>query len=268
MTYGLRKLSLIKIGSGTPLIFIVGLLAFAVYNQLIELSKIINISDSTSIDQLFISSLPLINPKRLKNKEKLAFSIPSDLKDILVGLILGDLHGRYRYGNTRFVFKQGLKNKDYVYHLYELFSKFCPSAPKIKESLPDPRTGKIYNSVTFSTYTLPCFNELYNLFYLSGKKVIPNNIRELLTPRSLAYWIADDGSWNKVQKYVSLSTESFKLEEVELLIEVLNTKFNLRCYKCKSGTAYKIIIPSYSIEVLQTLLSPHMPLMMSHKIGL
>lgn len=90
----------------------------------------------------------------------------------------------------------------------------------------------------------------------------------MLTPLSVAYWIADDGSWNKPQRYVSLSTESFTLAEVELLIKVLNTKFNLSCYKSRNGAAYKIIIPSYSVPVLQNLLSPHIPPMFQHKIGL
>jgi len=187
------------------------------------------------------------------------------LKEIFVGLLLGDLYGRFRNGNTSFAFKQGVIHQDYIYHLYELFNTYCPSAPKIFRSLPDIRTGKIYSSISFTTYTLPCFNELYNLFYLSGKKVIPKNIGELLTPLSLVYWISDDGSWNKVQRYVSLSTDSFTLEEVELLIEVLNKKFNLSCYKIRNGPAYKIIIPSYSIKILQKILLPHMPPMMRYR---
>lgn len=243
-----------------------GLLVIFGYIQSIELSKLIG--DNTSIYNIFISSLPLIRSKRLKKKEKAAFTISSNLKEILVGLILGDLYGRYRDGKTSFVFKQGIIHQEYIYHLYDLFRKYCSSAPKLSKSLPDSRTGKIYNSISFFTYTLPCFNELYNFFYKSGKKVIPNNIEELLKPISLAYWIADDGSWNKVNKYVSLSTESFKLEEIELLIKVLNKNFNLSSYKSKNGTAYKIIIPSYSISVLQKILLPHMPKMMLHKIGL
>jgi len=199
------------------LIYIVGLFVFLVNIKSaegLELSKIIIINDSTLTFQLFISSLPLKKPKRLKNNEKFAFSIPSDLNEILRGFILGDLHARYRNGNTSLIFKQGLNHKDYLYHLYELFIKFSPSAPKLSESLPDTRTGKLYSSLTFWTYTLPCFNDIYALFYSSGKKVVPTNIAELLTSRSLSYWIADYGSWNKVTKYVSLSTESFKLEEV------------------------------------------------------
>jgi hypothetical protein len=34
---------------------------------------------------------------------------------------------------------------------------------------------------------LPCFNEFRELFYIAGKKVIPNNIYELLTPKGLAF---------------------------------------------------------------------------------
>lgn len=171
-------------------------------------------------------------------------------------------------GNAYFRFEQGIVHKDYLYHLYELFQTYCSSAPKITNRLPDSRTGNVYSRVSFFTYCLPCFTELYNLFYISGKKVVPSIIEDLLTPLSLSYWIADDGSWNKPGKYTVLCTDSFTLEEVELLIEVLNNKFNLKCYKCRQGTSYRIIIPSYSIPVLRNLLAAHMAPMMRHKIGL
>lgn len=89
-----------------------------------------------------------------------------------------------------------------------------------------------------------------------------------MTDGSIAYWICDDGSWNKVGKYVTLSTESFKLEEVELLIETLNTKYDLKPYKIKNGNAHKIVIPSYSIEKLRKIVLPHIPSIMRYKIGL
>jgi hypothetical protein len=232
----------------------------------------------TSINQLLVSSLPLIKPRRLTKKEQEAFSLPSDLKEIFVGLILGDLTGRFRYGKARFIFKQGLVHEAYLLYLYEIFKNYCPSAPVIAKSLPHYKTGKIYSSILFATYTLPCFNELYNLFYISGdpaslgapksRKVVPSTIKDLLTPLSLSYWIADDGCWNKVNKHVVLCTDSFTLEEVELLIEVLNKKFNLKCYKCKKGNGYSIIIPAYSVLVLQNLVASHIPPMMRHKIGL
>ncbi|KAG0122975.1 homing endonuclease, partial [Tuber indicum] len=117
------------------------------------------------------------------------FSLPQNLKEILIGLFLGDLHALKRSvnGNTYLNFEQGLIHKDYIYHLYDLFKSYCGSEPKISNRLPDKRTGKIYTRIVFLTYSLPCFNEIYLSFYLKGKKIIPLNIGELLTPTGLAY---------------------------------------------------------------------------------
>ena len=58
------------------------------------------------------------------------------------------------------------------------------------------------------------------------------------------------------------------MAENELLIEALNSKWDLKCYKVKRGNSYRIVIPSYSVSSLQSLLAPIMPSMMKYKIGL
>ena len=98
----------------------------------------------------------------------------------------------------------------------------------------DSRTNKNYSSLTLRTKSFSLFTEYYNLFYLNGVKVIPNNIGDLLTPLGLAHWIMQDGSYHKVSKGIALCTDSFKKEEVELLLSVLQTKFNLICTIQKS----------------------------------
>ena len=221
-----------------------------------------------SVEFSLLYSIPLKNSKYLKKKERETFSLNNHFKEILVGLLLGDLHGRQVHKNARFVFKQGELNQEYLYHLYNIFSEYCPSSPKLAISKPDTRTGKKYKSISFWTYALPCINELYDMFYISRKKIVPKNLNKYLTSLSLAYWICDDGSWNKIGKYVTLCTDSYTLEEVEYLITLLNSKFNLNCYKCKSKSNYRIIIPSYSIPLLQSLISQHLPPMMRRKIGL
>jgi len=80
-------------------------------------------------------------------------------------------------------------HKEYIQHLYELFSSYCGMVPKTSSQSPNKRTGKIYHSVGFKTYSLPCFNSLYDLFYSEGKQIVPLNIGELLTPLGLCYWI-------------------------------------------------------------------------------
>jgi hypothetical protein len=193
----------------------------------------------------------------LSRLERSQFSLSQYHKNILIGLILGDLNIQKMTLNSNpfCSFEQGFVHKEYLEHLYELFKSYCLRAPKISNRLPDKRTGKVYSRIRFHTYSLPCFVEFYNLFYPEGKKILPANIADLLTPLSLAYWIAYDGSWNKSQGYVVLSTNSFLLAEVELLISVLNDKFDLKCYKAKQNCGYIIIIPSYSVSNLQNLLA-------------
>jgi hypothetical protein len=67
--------------------------------------------------------------------------------------------------NIRLRFDQGRIHSDYLYSLYELFKDYTLSPPKSTNRKPDKRTGKIYNSIRFKTRMLPCFNNLWDLFY-------------------------------------------------------------------------------------------------------
>ena len=121
------------------------------------------------------------------------FSVSPDLQSILIGLTLGDLYIERRTDNARLKFKQGLVNKEYAYHLFELFSSYGNmETPKHYEFF-DKKTDKVYTSIGFHTYSLLCFNNYYKLFYVKETKIIPHNIGELLTPIGLAYWAIDDG---------------------------------------------------------------------------
>ena len=87
---------------------------------------------------------------------------------------MGDLCAQKRTINsiTCLLFEQGLVHKDYIFHLYELFESYCRSTFKISNRLPDKRTGNVYKRITFNTYSLPCFNSFYDLFYPEGKKFL------------------------------------------------------------------------------------------------
>jgi hypothetical protein len=202
-----------------------------------------------------------IKPKRLSKTEQLQFTLTSDIKEIIVGLTLGDLF-IYKYRvNSTLRFKQSIIHKDYLEHLYVLFGSYCPSAPVTSNPAPDKRTGKVYKSLYFNTYSLPCFNELHEIFYPFGKKIIPSNIAELLTPIGLCYWICDDGYWHN--NGVHLCTNSFTLDEVNHLVKVLTEKFD---FKCSIFSNNVIRISSKSVPHLRTLLAPIMPPMMQYKI--
>ncbi len=222
------------------------------------------------ISFLLFSSLTPIKPKRLTKEEKEACLLPEVLKQILVGLILGDLHVyKQKLGiNTSLVFEQGLVHKDYIYHLYELFEIYCRSSPKISNRLPDKRTGNIYTRIQFNTYSLPCFNEFYNLFYCEGKKIIPGNLSDLLTPLGLAYFAMDDGTLNKGGGFYFF-TCNFSVEDNKYLSSLLNTKFNLNTtlHKHSRKGQYRIYVPQSKLNELIALIGPHMHPSMQYKIN-
>jgi hypothetical protein len=206
----------------------------------------------------------------LTRAERLQFSLTNQLKDILVGLILGDLFMQKRSNSTKSVrccFGQGLVHKEYLLHLYELFKSYGSQKPLIYHVF-DKRTGKEHGKIRFSTFALPCFNELYELFYINGIKKVPANIGDLLTPLGICYWIADDGGIDKKSRILTLATNRFKLSEVKLLADVLTNKFGLKCTVQKQYCGYVIRISSKSLPVLQNMLKDILPSPMLYKIGL
>jgi hypothetical protein len=256
-----------SIGSG------IGIFSGLFYMPELEISNWLLLSSPSSeggwlAHHLLISSLLPVKPKRLTNLEKQQFSLSEELKQILVGLLLGDLYAYKECVNAKLRFKQGAIHKEYLFHLFELFSSYCPSGCKTTNAAPDKRTGKVYEGIYFNTYSLPCFAEFYDLFYPEGKKVVPYNIGELLTPLSLAYWICDDGTFVSGRNITYLCTESFLESDVDSLLSVLSDKFGLKCRKDKRGNGFRIVIPKSSLGKLRELVLPYLHSSMLYKIGL
>ena len=78
-----------------------------------------------------------------RKSSKYDLELNADLKEIIIGLMLGDLFAEKRNpnSNTRLQFKQSIKNKVYIEHLYSIFKDYCNSEPKITTSI-DKRPGK------------------------------------------------------------------------------------------------------------------------------
>lgn len=202
---------------------------------------------------------------RLTNDQKNSFSVPPHLGEVIVGSSLGDLHIRKHHLNALLEFGQSLKHEEYLLHLYDLFQEFCISPPRVSNPKPDFRTGKVYSRIRFYTLSLPCFNYYHELFYENGTKKIPLNIGDLLTPKSLAYWLMDDSF--KHSSGLSICTESYSEQEVLLLISILKEKFNLECNPMKrSLNKYRIYVRSSSLNNLKSLVSDYFVPSMKYKI--
>lgn len=195
-----------------------------------------------------------------RKSSKFYLEISSELEQIITGLILGDLFAEKSKPtyNTRLQFKQSIKNKEYIDHLYSLFKEYCHSEPKITTSI-DQRPGKteLNVSIKFWTSSLPCFNKFRELFYNnSGVKFIPNNLEELISVRSLAYWAMDDG-YKSINGFY-FCTDSYTLEDNYKLSFILKNKFNLDCGIHKHTNGHRLYVHSGSKDKLIQLIKPYL----------
>ena len=195
-----------------------------------------------------------------RTSKKAHLKLSDDLNEIIIGCMLGDLSAEKpgENSNTRLQFKQSLKNKIYIEHLYLLFQEFCGSKPLIMSKFDSrPNKMKEYSAIKFQTLSLPCFNKYRESFYnLEGIKIIPDNLQELLTARGLAYWIMDDGY--KTVKGFYICTESFSFQEHQILIQLLKNKFNLQSSAHKTTNGYRLYFNSSSKDRLLQLIKPYL----------
>ena len=114
------------------------------------------------------------------------------LKDILIGVLLGDAHIRKTGLDKAFIsFEQSSKKFEYINFLHNLIKEggLLLTKDNLKEySRKDLRFQNINKSLYFRTQSLKELKFLADLFLNEkGKKIIPCNIADHLSLRSLAF---------------------------------------------------------------------------------
>ena len=188
--------------------------------------------------------------------------IPLHLRSIILGVLLSDgwLY-KNKTGKTLFALKQ--TNFEYLWLVYSKMSHFSRSLPRITKT---NINGKNFSSFMFATRVYPCFTEWHNIFYLEGKKIVPLDLYNLLTYEALAHWIMGDGC--KLNKGLTLQTQSFTVRECVFIISILIHKFNLKCSIHMQRNQPTIYISSKSMEKLIPLILPYMCNSMVYKLGI
>lgn len=117
--------------------------------------------------------------------------------------------------------------------------------------------------------------EYRNLFYPSGKKVVPKTINELLVhPAALAVWYMDDGSIDDRPSYhrnITLATYGFSFPDCRRLCSVLKSNFGIVCNVHRSTmrnkTYPKIYVLSESTDRFLELVKPYIQPCFAYKLG-
>ena len=216
----------------------------------------------------------------IRGKIILAFILPNyspktrigphneDVYSVLVGSILGDcLADRSLSGGVRFIYKQSVIHQDYLFWLFDFFRTrgYCSNNLPVKFTI---KLGdKLQDCYRFNTYAFSSLLDLYKSFYNSNKKkVIPNNIEELLTPLALAIWIMDVGTFKSPG--LRIASNCFTKQEVELLVKALENKFNIKSSLHKNNANYQLYIKSESMPLLKKLVLPYVVPSMRYKLGI
>lgn len=148
-------------------------------------------------------------------------------------------------------FNQGFVHLSYVLFVYNYLAPLCthyPSLVRLARSS-QRRDGLFYLQIY--TRCLFCLTPIYKNFVVDGRKVIPENITDWLSPRALAFWSMDDGSLSESGFY--LNTLSYTLDEHVLLQKALKVKFNIETNIHKHGTKYKLYIKAKSMNRFRTI---------------
>lgn len=149
--------------------------------------------------------------------------------------------------------------------MFNQLSHYCASVPSLTTNI---RAKKLLYGIQFFSRSLPCFTELYSLFYVNKIKVIPANIYDLLTPVALAHLIMGDGEARTAG--LVICTNSFSVQDVVRLMNVLIIRYGLECLlrlkKQNQKIEYLIYIRQSSMPILRSIVTPYLHSSMHYKL--
>jgi len=191
--------------------------------------------------------------------------ISQEEHDLIIGSLLGDASIRQRDKNSCFRFSHSIKQREYCEVKKNILKSFNISEfREVKRKIKD----SFIHAIDFSTKTHPVFNYYRNLFYKNNKKIISTDMLNQLNSRSLTYWICDDGSFSKTQRYIILCTNSYNLEEHELMKKFFNEKFGLNpTIGFRDNKYYYLRFKKQDSEKLIQIIKPFISKSMIYKIG-
>ena len=242
--------------------------------------KWLNIFNIESNDLIFSSVLPFILPKTKSHRRIGPHNY--DILCILMGSLLGDAYAEKHGNGTRICFQQEHTNSQYLmwFHIYLSKFGYCSETkPKVTTRL--GKGGKLRYISRFKTYTYTSFNWIHTAFYFQNKKIVPYDLAEYLSPLALSVWIMDDTctmsahSWarhecgGKSSSGLKIATNSFSLDEVENLANILRKKYNLKTSVIKTGALnqYNLYISKTSMKDLVEIIKPYFHSSMYYKLN-
>ena len=195
------------------------------------------------------------NYNRPSLREGTFISLTEEQEEVLIGTLLGDasLSIGKDCVNPRLSCTHCLSQENYCKSKEEIFKSIGSKGWRSKNLKPDKRTSKTYDYYCMKTSANPALIHYYNSFYKNGVKIIPFNLLDKFTARSLAYMFMDDGC--KAEHGYTIATNCFTKEEVTEFRKFLLNKFNLETTMYESNNVLRI--RAKSMKTFKNLILPY-----------
>ena len=189
-------------------------------------------------------------------------------KAIVIGTILGDgFLQKTGKNNARLRLEHSLKQRDYLLWKCKTLNNFFQKKPEIltRNNL---KFGKSYQYIRNQSYSGLEFGRLHQLFYVDGKRVIPDKISKLLKdPMSLAVWFMDDGYFYQRDKVAYIYLPRLDSNSINNLLFALKLNYGLSPQlKIKKRGEYVFNFSVKDTAKLIQIIKPYIIKSMSYKL--
>jgi LAGLIDADG DNA endonuclease family len=228
------------------------------------IASVYGVNDSTITYHLKKNGIQVRN-KQFEFETNQQIKLTPQQREVLVGIILGDgCLSPTRSGRlATLIVGHSVKQEEYIKiqaHMFDV-NKISPSKCFNKT------TQKEYRGLYFKTKSTTDLLDLYHVFYPQGKKIVPDNISSLLSsPISLAYWIMDDGCFNKYDKRLSICTDCFSYEYHQKLVSAISNNFQIDAKICRYGKYFRLRFGQKDTRKASDLIRPYVIESMRYKL--
>ena len=207
-----------------------------------------------------------LNTNSIKNKTLTNKQIElTDIQwEVLYGSLLGDMSIDVNWKNARPIITHGGEQLEYFKHKCEIFKNLiCKPCTKDRY---DKRTDKWYHRYTVKFLTNPIYTKVKEQLYPNGVKTVTKEWLDKVTARGLAFWFMDDGTNSG-----TIATNSFSLEECNLIVKWFAEKWGIKCTIQKSTNnghlQYLVYISTKSRPIFYNLVKPYFIPSMLYKLN-
>lgn len=186
------------------------------------------------------------------------------MHQVVIGTILGD---GYLYPRGILQVEHAKKDHQYTLWKHKIMGSVV-SGPLSEVKRLDKRSNK--NTYSYRFYTKPVFSRYRALFYPNGKKIVPNNVDQLLnTPLALAtLFMDDDGKGGNTVKGMVFNFSGFDQSGQERLQGCLYNNFNIMTTFHKTGKSQQLYIPSSENQKFLDIVYPYVIPSMRYRLAI